>query len=779
MDVFTKIDLHIHSAASGKTKNGDLEITKNSTINNVNVLLDKLNDDHNQINMCAITDHNIFDCELYLKLKENEMSGKYLKKVLPGVELDLEINGTIAHTICIFSDENPDHAMIIKNAFFSQEKYSLTELGKLLSKIGLDVILIAHQKGDYLSEKQRKNNLSSCGLDNFYHMIDVEYFDSLEVQSSKVEGILKNRFIVDSINNQALISGSDCHDWNVYPLHDANFKGSPEPLLLKMKAEASFRGLVMAITNTRRFYVEDVCVKEPFIKEIKITTDGKSKSIPLSSGINVIIGDNSVGKSTLIKSMLGCASKEALDFYKSHKIEVKNLNLKASDYEFNAQGEIRKKFEQNESKLPIKEDFKDLIKEIDVTRYKDRIKKIFTGFINLWDDNENRYINNNSLKTHLTVSSYDSKNSYYLSFLNSLSKNNNKFTGFTKESKGFIDCFIEFVKKYTAIFDKDELERFSDIYKFFNELRDKYSKKEIDIIFMNKIINSFTVATQKYQTDTENKKSTEESNYNTYLDTYALYANNIALAAKYSFMPQVNPFDGFENIKIDSIDNQVGDYHFICKMINQIVITKDFIVDYIKKKIDIDDVFKASKSQVLKNISSKRFNDRICNNLNELRDALTEEFAKDFFKTTVEIKHGSDNLNEGNSAGINALYYLDIKSYIYDKKVFIIDQPEDDVSQTKIGSVLLNSLRNFSKKSQVIIITHNPQLVVNLDADNIIVIKKHEEIDEINFINGPLERFDKDVDMIRIVADTLEGGIEVIKKRWKRYDKANRTSIRG
>ena len=119
------------------------------------------------------------------------------------------------------------------------------------------------------------------------------------------------------------------------------------------------------------------------------------------------------------------------------------------------------------------------------------------------------------------------------------------------------------------------------------------------------------------------------------------------------------------------------------------------------------------------------------------------------------------------------MYYLDIQSYIFDKKLFIIDQPEDDVSQTKINTILLKSLRNFAKKAQVIIITHNPQLVVNLDVDNVIVIKRNEENDEITFASGPLERKDSEVDMIKLIANTLEGGIDVIKKRWKRYDKTN------
>ena len=114
MDVFNKIDLHIHSFNSGLTKSGDLEITKNSTEDNIGILIGKLNE--NDVNMIAITDHNIFDKSLYLTLKKEENKSS-LKKVLPGVELDLELNGKAVHTICVFSDENSNHADIIESNF--------------------------------------------------------------------------------------------------------------------------------------------------------------------------------------------------------------------------------------------------------------------------------------------------------------------------------------------------------------------------------------------------------------------------------------------------------------------------------------------------------------------------------------------------------------------------------------------------------------------------------------------------------------------------------------
>ncbi len=768
MDIYNKIDLHIHSAKSGITKTGDIEITKNSTIDNINTLIQKLNE--NEINMISITDHNIFDKELYLKLKEQENYGS-LRKILPGVELDLEINSHIVHTICIFNDEKIGHADVIEREFKRKEKYTLNDLGNLLANIGLDVILIAHQKNDYLGTNQNPANLSNCGLETFYKMIDAEYFDSLEVQSSKVEGILKNRFVQDRINNQALISGSDCHDWNVYPLHDKTKK--EKPLLIKMKAEASFRGLVMSITNTKRFIVDDIDLRKPFIKQINLNINNEEKSIPLSYGINAIIGDNSVGKSTLVRALLGIAADGALRFYSNHNIIVKKALISDSDYQFNAQGDIRRKFENSDTKLPIKEDFKAQFKEINLSSQKQIINDIFEAFNKLWVDNEDRYINKDKLRKKLVVSSYNNKKSYFLLFKSLIQINDNKYSGIAKSFSDNLKSLAKLGQNYKNVLNEDDLIKMRNIYQQMKEIKDKYTQLEINAIFNNKIINCFSSTIDNYQNKTEQQKSTEETNYNQYLKNITNISTCLKKQLIFDETKQIDPFEDFEEISIKPIDNLLGEYHFISKPIYQKVINKDIIIDFIKNKINVDDVYNATKSQILSNIKSKRFNDKVCSNLNELKMALLEEFSETYFKTTVELKHGNDNLNESNSAGINSLYYLDIQSYIFDKKLFIIDQPEDDVSQTKINTVLLNSLRNFSKITQVIIVTHNPQLVVNLDVDNVIVIKKNEEKEEITFTYGPLERKDAEVDMIKLVADTLEGGIDVIKKRWKRYDKAN------
>lgn len=768
MDIYNRIDLHIHSYNSGKTKSGDYEITKNSTIENIPTLIKKLND--NEINMIAITDHNIFDKRLYKELKKCENKSS-LKKVLPGVELDLIINDISVHTICVFNDERDNHAELIEENFVTKEKYSLSELGNLLANIGLDVILIAHQKTDYLAKNQNHSNLSSSGIESFYKMIDVEFFDSLEVQSSKVEGILRNRFFKDEINDQTLISGSDCHDWAVYPLHDKS--KTVKPMLIKMKAEATFRGLVMSITNTKRFVVDNDINRKPFINQIKIRIKGKEKNIPLSYGINAIIGDNSVGKSTLVKSLLGIAPKEALDFFDRHNISVEQMPMFDSDYQYNSQGDIREKFLNTDTKLPIQEEFKEQFKPINIDNILEVISGVLDLFTKLWDDNEKRHSNKSKLINHLSVSSYDNTKSYFLLFSSIPCLIENKYDGITKRFSNNLDSLVKLGKDYSKVLEEEDLNRMRNIYRELQAIKTKYSNLEINAVLNNKIINSFISSADCYQKETEQQKSTEEANYNQYLNNISKITTYIKNQLIFDNTDSIDPFKDFKEIHIIPVDNTLGSYHFISKPKYNKTITRETIIDFIYKRINVENIFKATKSEIISNIKGKRFNNKVCSNLNELKSALLQEFKEEFLKITVELKHGNDNLNEGNSAGINALYYLDILSYLYDKKVFIIDQPEDDVSQSKINSVLVNSLRNFAKKTQVIIITHNPQLVVNLDVDNVIVLKKNEETDEISFKYGPLERKDSDVDMIKLVANTLEGGIDVIKKRWKRYDKAN------
>ena len=122
------------------------------------------------------------------------------------------------------------------------------------------------------------------------------------------------------------------------------------------------------------------------------------------------------------------------------------------------------------------------------------------------------------------------------------------------------------------------------------------------------------------------------------------------------------------------------------------------------------------------------------------------------------------------SSGFNSKIYFEILSY-QDKEegIYIIDQPEDDVSQTSIKKYLLDDFKEMSKHRQIILITHNPQFIVNLDVDNVIFIEKKDGKVNINY--GALEYKNKDIDMLNIISENIDGGIDTINERWKRYEK--------
>ena len=54
----------------------------------------------------------------------------------------------------------------------------------------------------------------------------------------------------------------------------------------------------------------------------------------------------------------------------------------------------------------------------------------------------------------------------------------------------------------------------------------------------------------------------------------------------------------------------------------------------------------------------------------------------------------------------------------------MIDQPKDHISPKAIKEKVLDQFRKMGQNRQVIMATHNPQFIVNLDVDNVIFYLK-------------------------------------------------------
>ena len=68
------------------------------------------------------------------------------------------------------------------------------------------------------------------------------------------------------------------------------------------------RGLVMSITDPSRIRVGNASFFNPAapkLDSLDLVIDGEPCSIPMSAGVNVIIGDNSIGKSMILHVLTG------------------------------------------------------------------------------------------------------------------------------------------------------------------------------------------------------------------------------------------------------------------------------------------------------------------------------------------------------------------------------------------------------------------------------------------------------------------------------------------
>ena len=154
--------------------------------------------------------------------------------------------------------------------------------------------------------------------------------------------------------------------------------------------------------------------------------------------------------------------------------------------------------------------------------------------------------------------------------------------------------------------------------------------------------------------------------------------------------------------------------------------------------------------------------------------AWLKRFAQWLFDTShVTINYsirydGTDirKLSPGTRGIVLLLLYLALDDA--DDRPLIIDQPEENLDPQSIFDELVGLFTKAKTRRQVIIVTHNANLVVNTDADQVIVASVGLHTDEglppISYLSGGLER----ADIRELVCKILEGGEPAFRERARR-----------
>ncbi|MDV3502119.1 TrlF family AAA-like ATPase [Elizabethkingia anophelis] len=165
-------------------------------------------------------------------------------------------------------------------------------------------------------------------------------------------------------------------------------------------------------------------------------------------------------------------------------------------------------------------------------------------------------------------------------------------------------------------------------------------------------------------------------------------------------------------------------------------------------------------------------------------DACKKIFT-DFFFDHWDVKSQGDDIHKMSTGKASLVLLKLIIKLSTDNGPILIDQPEDNLDNRSVSKELVEYLKEKKKDRQIILVTHNPNIVVNADAENIIVANQKNQVEEgeseydFDYINGALEdSFEKnnnEKDLLKSmgirehIAEIVEGGKEAFKKREEKY----------
>lgn len=101
-----------------------------------------------------------------------------------------------------------------------------------------------------------------------------------------------------------------------------------------------------------------------------------------------------------------------------------------------------------------------------------------------------------------------------------------------------------------------------------------------------------------------------------------------------------------------------------------------------------------------------------------------------------------------------------------DKKLFIIDQPEDDLDNYTVAKEIVGRIRQLKPSTQFLFATHNPNLLVLGDSEQVVLCEYHGDLERIDF---PLIGSIDDGDIQQKAVNIMEGGKEAFDRRKNIY----------
>lgn len=778
-----KIDLHIHTDFSKKTKNNDYKGSFS-----IDKLHEKLTNEN--VEIFSLTDHNIINIEAY-----ETYYRKYNKEkdplLLVGVELDIEGTNKTYHSLLIFNSCNYNEAEIIHKKL--ENVYKEKRLDMLKRSLTFDDIISTFDGVDFFFIPHAGNNSSI--IEGYKDDISLAQKMIILLQSpmEKVKEMRRQVYndhfdkkLSEQFQNKedfAYIEFSDNHYIEEYPCCHINPDKTHR--FYYVKGSKNYETLRLAFIDPKSRIKssskhKDIIKPRDYVSSIEFSNNKllKETRLKFSPYLNVIIGGRSSGKSLLMDILSrSIDTLQSNDKYNKilddlpKKISSKNdssfknkTHIDTEILQIN-QGDIVNYFEDSKlENLAIKsgkfDEYKEKKKSFDSIKL-DLNGKI-TDFISEYEN-----IYNLDIEQSIGLQSSTIQKLMNTEYHLKLDKENlmtkiYKSEEFKKtiEEIDKISNDIKNIDNYKTIklIDEDK-EKIKNFIVLLSKIKEK---QKVKMILHENLLN-FIKGVEKEIDDSNSKLTIESQNK---AEANKKIQNLIKqTGTKFSLLANLNKVvEDIKNLKIKHIEKiKLDEDSSLCIELVPEKSIESYILEGIKDNTKqnlyhtvLELLYKKAR---LKNYSVNN-TDNFRKKINSQLDTLINKFES--LKDYLEYSDGTSS--KSNSPGFNSEKYLKVVLNNSRCGMAIIDQPEDNLGKKFISNELVDLIREIKFEKQLFLITHDPAIVVYGDAEAIVIAENNEN--EISYSQVKLE----DVDAQRLICDTLDGGEYIFDNRSKKYN---------
>ena len=761
-------DLHIHTCKCPKVSGTFKKMSVSEYVDDLLEIIKK----YPILEMISFTDHNQISIDVYKEF----YSRNYNITLIPGIEVDIELEGIKhpKHLIIYFNLDRSNYQEISEKINIFLNKKTPIKIETFLDfLVGLNVEFVVSPHAFKQGKRSIDHDWTSPEI---VHREAHKYMDQFFCfwEASGQSSIVEAKKFLEDFELDSRIAVISFSDSNTYEKFE-KYLQSPNQFF---NALPNFKGLQMVGTDCRRIVRSYKNIREDnvgnLIGKIRINTS----EIKLSPKLNVIIGGRGSGKSLLLDSIaLNLDSKidetnkiinqNRKKFLDSFNVSIEKYNgdifrKNSINFDYFNQSYVTKIFDNPNPSDVIRTYFKeefDGIDDINVdsilstikTNYKEFLSSIsfekldnISSFIEKYPaiNNSKLAINisrkNKSKETTIVYPEY--ANSYKAILGNKsivprqLSKSNNikvavkdllkviyqevyTFNNKTLLSTGKNFIIDAFIKK------KNELSETSSEKSATETLFLKHlEQKEKGYINRVSIINSIIEISKNFRCEYINRQTKEGIN-----DSKFTFEKKLVIE---------HPLHFFMRISQKYLNGQKINKNDINELIYAFCFNID---DYIKDTQTVDEYVKI---------------------LTELNNLETEISSNIYYSHDNNEPENILNCSPGTQTNI-------LMEYIVSKKTnnpLLIDQPEDNIDNETIYLKLTDWFNKLKHKRQIIVVTHDANIVVNADAENVIIASKVSN-NEFNYEFGALEYKNN----LITISNILDGGIDAVERRLKKY----------